>query len=173
MSLNLWVFWRSGHVGRLVYRRRRGSPTVAGTSPAAPAPWICSESTGIPPFTTNPRFRRTPDGIRHPTGHLTRRRRIPRVFRLAAGEGKGHIRSPADSSTEKITVRRVDVVKRCYFVKRTPFDKRGSFQGIWIRNKNFHVPEIRGIRRKRYNEEIFRPETGSFWISHDVKKNPG
>jgi hypothetical protein len=35
------------------------------------------------------------------------------------------------------------------------------------------APKIRGIQRKRYNNEILSAGLGSDWIFHDVVKNPG
>jgi hypothetical protein len=37
----------------------------------------------------------------------------------------------------------------------------------------FGEPEIRGIGRKRYNEEISGAALGPDWIIYDVEQNPG
>ena len=34
-------------------------------------------------------------------------------------------------------------------------------------------PKIRGIQEKRYNKEIFAPDTGSVKFFHAVDPNPG
>ena len=44
---------------------------------------------------------------------------------------------------------------------------------IWITHKNLGIPKIRGIREKRYNEEIFSCVSGPDWNFFVVKQNPG
>jgi hypothetical protein len=111
---------------RLVYRRWRGFPTVAGVGG-------CHY------------------GARdHPL-------RAPASDRSSDLEEK---KSLADSSMEKILLQTVTAGNGSDIVKRAPFTKRGLNYDILIRHKKFSVPEIRGIQRKRYNEEIFLGVSG-------------
>jgi hypothetical protein len=60
-----------------------------------------------------------------------------------------------------------------YLFKQPPFGKRESFWTICERPDNFGISKIRGIQRKRYNEEIFLCVTGPDGNFFVVKKNPG
>jgi hypothetical protein len=71
------------------------------------------------------------------------------------------IHIPDDRAPPKNIPRvRVKVKKENDFVKQAPFDKRSHYTAIWITHKNLGIPKIRGIREKRYNEEIFSCVSG-------------
>jgi hypothetical protein len=60
-----------------------------------------------------------------------------------------------------------------HLLKQPPFGKRRLFWTICERLENLGIPKIRGIQKKRYNEEIFLCVTGPDGNFLDVEKNPG
>jgi hypothetical protein len=68
---------------------------------------------------------------------------------------------------------RIKVKKERDFVNRPPFAKLSHYMAIWITHKNLGIPKIRGIREKRYNEEIFSCVSGPDWNFFVVVQNPG
>jgi hypothetical protein len=49
----------------------------------------------------------------------------------------------------------------------------GFFDGDPLFQSPPGPPKIRGIQKKRYNKEIFAPDTGSVKFFHAVDPNPG
>jgi hypothetical protein len=53
------------------------------------------------------------------------------------------------------------------------FCQKKFISGDFRKQEYFGEPKIRGIRKKRYNEEILSAGLSPDWIFSVVKKNPG